>query len=125
LTQDAVTLERTRYGELFEVRASLAGPNGKVLKVKTVWMEESIRKELDEVQGIPTSSTGKGYSREEASSGDLATIVDVHPKNGGEVGYSIEIFNAVGETIALTTLPESLLEELSGNEFLHARSLAG
>jgi hypothetical protein len=40
LTQDAVTLERTRYGELFEIRASLAGPNGKVLKVKTVWMEE-------------------------------------------------------------------------------------
>lgn len=26
--------------------------------------------------------------------GDLATIVAVHPKNGGEVGYSIEIFNA-------------------------------
>ena len=22
--------------------------------------------------------------------GDLVTIVDVHPKNGGEVGYSIE-----------------------------------
>jgi hypothetical protein len=40
LTQDAVTLERTRYGELFEIRASLAGPNGKVLKVNTVWMEE-------------------------------------------------------------------------------------
>ena len=40
LTQDAVTLERTRYGELFEIRASLAGPNGNILKVKTVWMEE-------------------------------------------------------------------------------------
>ncbi len=31
--------------------------------------------------------------------GDLATIVDIHSKNGGEVGYSIEIFNALGETI--------------------------
>ena len=56
--------------------------------------------------------------------GDLATIVDVHPKNGGEVGYSIEIFNALGETIAVTTVPESLLEELTANEILHARSLA-
>jgi uncharacterized protein DUF6883 len=40
LPQDAVPPERTRYGEFFEIRASLAGPNGKILKVKTVWIEE-------------------------------------------------------------------------------------
>jgi hypothetical protein len=57
--------------------------------------------------------------------GDLATIVDVHPANGGEVGYSIEVFNAVGETIAVTTVPESVLEELTANEILHVRSLTG
>jgi hypothetical protein len=57
--------------------------------------------------------------------GDLATIIDIHPKNGGEIGYSIEIFNALGETIAVTTVPESLLDELTANEILHARPLAG
>jgi hypothetical protein len=57
--------------------------------------------------------------------GDLATIVDIHPRNGGEIGYSIEIFNALGETIAVTTVPESLLEELTANEVLHVRSLTG
>ena len=57
--------------------------------------------------------------------GDLATIVEIHPANGGEVGYSIEIFNALGETIAVTTVPESALEELTANEILHVRSLAG
>jgi len=57
--------------------------------------------------------------------GDLATIVDIRPRNGGEIGYSIEIFNALGETIAVTTVPESLLEELTANEILHARSLSG
>jgi hypothetical protein len=57
--------------------------------------------------------------------GDLATIVEIHPKNGGEIGYSIEIFNAVGETLAVTTVPESALEELTANEVLHVRSLAG
>jgi hypothetical protein len=57
--------------------------------------------------------------------GDLATIVDVHPANGGEVGYSIEVFNALGETIAVTTVPESVLEELTANEILHVRSLTG
>ena len=57
--------------------------------------------------------------------GDLATIVEIHPKNGGEIGYSIEIFNALGETLAVTTVPESALEELTANEILHVRSLTG
>ncbi|HEV8725902.1 MAG TPA: DUF4926 domain-containing protein [Candidatus Binatia bacterium] len=57
--------------------------------------------------------------------GDLATIVDVHPANGGEAGYWIEVFNALGETIAVTTVPESVLEELTANEILHVRSLTG
>jgi hypothetical protein len=57
--------------------------------------------------------------------GDLATIVDIHPANGGEVGYSIEVFNALGETIAVTTVAESVLEELTANDVLHKRSLAG
>ena len=57
--------------------------------------------------------------------GDLATVVDVHPTNGGEPGYSIEIFNALGDTIAVTVVPESLLEDLSADEILHVRSLAG
>jgi hypothetical protein len=56
---------------------------------------------------------------------DLATIVDIHPRNGGEIGYSIEVFNALGETIAVTTVAESVLEELTANDVLHKRSLAG
>jgi len=57
--------------------------------------------------------------------GDLATIVDIHPANGGEVGYSIEVFNALGQTIAVTTVPESVLEELTANDVLHKRSFTG
>ena len=57
--------------------------------------------------------------------GDVATVVDSHPANGGEVGYSIEIFNAVGDTIAVTAVPESFLQELTEDEILHVRSLAG
>ncbi len=55
--------------------------------------------------------------------GDVATIVDSHPANGGEVGYSIEIFNAVGDTIAVTAVPESFLEQLTADEILHVRPL--
>ena len=56
---------------------------------------------------------------------DLAKIVGIHPRNGGEIGYSIEVFNALDETIAVTTVSESLLEELTANDVLHKRSLAG
>ncbi len=57
--------------------------------------------------------------------GDLATVVDYHPARDGEAGYSIEVFNAVGDTIAVTVVPESFLQELTSNEILHVRSLAG
>ncbi|MFQ5903507.1 MAG: DUF4926 domain-containing protein [Candidatus Binatia bacterium] len=55
--------------------------------------------------------------------GDVATIVDSHPANEGEVGYSIEVFNAVGDTIAVTAVPESFLEQLTADEILHVRPL--
>ena len=36
-----------------------------------------------------------------------------------------QIFNAVGDTIAVAAVPESFLQELTDNEILHIRSLAG
>ena len=46
--------------------------------------------------------------------GDLATVVEHHaaPTPLGELGYSVEVFNALGKTIAVLTLPESHLEAL-------------
>lgn len=56
--------------------------------------------------------------------GDIATIVDRHPaNNGGEDGYSIEVFNAVGQTIMVLVVSESQIESLNENEVLHARQL--
>jgi hypothetical protein len=56
--------------------------------------------------------------------GDVVTVVDRHPPNGGEPGYSIEVFNALGETIAVTVVAESCLQPLMASEILHVRSLA-
>jgi hypothetical protein len=56
--------------------------------------------------------------------GDVATIVDAHPgRPGQEAGYSLEVFNAVGQTIAVVTVRESQLETLANNEVLHVRRL--
>lgn len=56
--------------------------------------------------------------------GDLATVVECHPSSKGQPGYSIEVFNAVGDTLAVTAVPESFLQELTPNEILHVRPLA-
>jgi len=53
--------------------------------------------------------------------GDVATIVDKH--EGEETGYSLEVFNAVGETIAVIVVEESKLEPLKKSEIFHVRQL--
>lgn len=40
LPADANLVEITEYGELFELRGVLTGPNGKSLAVKTIWMKD-------------------------------------------------------------------------------------
>lgn len=55
--------------------------------------------------------------------GDVATIVDHHPGHPGEDGYSLEVFNALGETIAVVTVPESAVQPLSANEIFSIREL--
>lgn len=55
--------------------------------------------------------------------GDVVKIVDHHPSTIGESGYSIEVFNALGDTIAVTAVPESALESLHKNEVLSVRQL--
>lgn len=55
--------------------------------------------------------------------GDVATIVEHHPVSSGEDGYSLEVFNVLGDTIAVITLPESALAPLSENEVFSVRAL--
>jgi len=58
-------------------------------------------------------------------SGDVVTVVEYHPgRPGQEPGYSLEVFNAVGDTVAVVTVRESQIEPLTSNELLHVRQLA-
>jgi hypothetical protein len=54
--------------------------------------------------------------------GDVATIVEHHPATN-EDGYTLEVFNALGETIAVITVGESQLKPLKKNEVLQVRIL--
>ena len=41
LSLDVVPIEKTGYGQLYEIKGKLAGPNGISLPVCTVWMVET------------------------------------------------------------------------------------
>ncbi len=57
--------------------------------------------------------------------GDVATVAERHAgRPGQEPGYTIEVFNAVGESIAVVTVRESQIEALTARELLHVRHLA-
>ena len=56
--------------------------------------------------------------------GDIVKLVDHHVAVDGTEGYSIEVFNAVGETITVTSAPAAALEALREDEVLCARTLS-
>jgi uncharacterized membrane protein len=55
--------------------------------------------------------------------GGIATIVKHHPIVNGEERYSLEVFNAIGETIVVLAVSESQIEPPMNNEVLHIRVL--
>lgn len=60
--------------------------------------------------------------------GDVATLVEYvpHPKSeqDGEEGCILEVFNAVGESIAVVVVPVSAIEPLHADEILNVRALS-
>ncbi|GIX47640.1 MAG: hypothetical protein KatS3mg131_1851 [Candidatus Tectimicrobiota bacterium] len=57
--------------------------------------------------------------------GDVAVVVEHLPgtaATGGEDGYVLEVFNAVGDTIAVVIVPASAVKPLTKHDILQARS---
>ena len=61
--------------------------------------------------------------KERLKRGDIVKLVEHHVARDGEEGYSAEVFNAVGDTLAVITVPESALEPLRGDEVGCVRAL--
>ncbi|MDX2212200.1 MAG: DUF4926 domain-containing protein [Oculatellaceae cyanobacterium bins.114] len=56
--------------------------------------------------------------------GDVATLIDwvPHPSDG-EMGCVLEVFNALGESLTVISVPISAVEALRADEILSVRSL--
>jgi hypothetical protein len=42
LSQEAVRLQRTKFGQFYEIRALLTGPNQSTLRIRSLWMTEHL-----------------------------------------------------------------------------------
>lgn len=56
--------------------------------------------------------------------GDVATIVEHLPGEDSEDGYAVEVFNSVGDSVAVLIVPESAVEPLTADTIPSVRSLA-
>ena len=66
----------------------------------------------------------RNFPEYQLQQGDIATLIDFVPHpNGGETGCVLEIFNAVGESIKVVTVPISGVKKLTSNEVLSSRQL--
>jgi len=56
--------------------------------------------------------------------GDIATLIDFVPHpTGGETGCILEVFNAIGESIKVVTVPLSAIKRLTSHDVLSSRQL--
>ncbi len=55
--------------------------------------------------------------------GDMATFIDAVPApDDGEAGFILEVFNALGESVDVVTVPTSAIDPLRPDEILTVRS---
>jgi hypothetical protein len=67
---------------------------------------------------------GRNFPEYNLKKGDVVTLIDYVPHpSGGEDGYILEVFNAVGESINVITVPMSAVQPLNKDEILTVRSL--
>ena len=67
----------------------------------------------------------RDFDQYHLKTGDIVTLVDrvPHPA-GGEDGVILEVFNALGESIAVVAVPESAIESPREDEVPAVRRLA-
>lgn len=53
LALDAKALQSTEHGQYYEIQSPLTGPNGRTLKIRTIWMKEHLSQQTKFITQIP------------------------------------------------------------------------
>ncbi len=77
-------------------------------------MKYELYKEVVLLKDIPEKKLKKG---------DVATIVEYHPSKTSSDGYTLEVFNTIGDTIAVLSVSEAEIETLKKSEVFSVRPL--
>lgn len=68
-------------------------------------------------------SLNRDFPEYNLKQGDIALFIDIVPDPEGiENGYILEVFNALGESIDVVTVPKSAVVPLRSDEILAVRS---
>lgn len=59
LSLTATPVEKTKYGQMYEIKGNLTGPNGKTLAVCTIWMTETATGETKFITMYPDKGERK------------------------------------------------------------------
>jgi hypothetical protein len=54
LIHEAVAAEVTEHGQYYEIACPLAGPNGRILDIRTIWMREHLSGQIKFIPLIPS-----------------------------------------------------------------------
>ena len=66
----------------------------------------------------------RNFPKYQLQQGDIATLIDLVPHpNEGETGCVLEVFNAIGESIKVVTIPISAVKTLTSNDVLSSRQI--
>ncbi|NBD18475.1 MAG: DUF4926 domain-containing protein [Cyanobacteria bacterium] len=66
----------------------------------------------------------RNFPEYQLQQGDIATLIDFVPHpTGGEMGCVLEVFNAIGESLKVITVPISAIKQLSDKDILSSRQL--
>ena len=67
----------------------------------------------------------RNMPEENLKQGDVAVVVEYVPHpTGGEEGAILEIFNAIGESVAVATVPISAIKSLRADQVFMVREMA-
>lgn len=126
---DAIRDRVNEYGEYFRVVGDLIGVNGRVLRIVTIWIVKAKsdgkyrfvtlnqrRIETMKPELYSRVVVNRDIPAENLRQGDVATLIEYleHP-GGGEEGAILEIFNVLGESIGIATVPVSAIEVLNAD----------
>ena len=120
LPLDVTGTSTNPFGTLYEIEGAIRTPSGRVVRFCSVWQIDTGADvprfiTMYPRQVMPFDMHGdviltRDVPEHGLRAGDIGTVVDRHVVPGvHEEGYSVELFDMTGNTVAVVTLPASAL----------------